>query len=151
MFVGNRFLYASTVVVFTGLILWRGGPPTAGNENVHLGDWTWEAGPPSNRLSFWLEEVPIPDAPLVRGYEGKVRVENLLDRQTEDGTWGYGHIRPLRLNVTFGRDHYVAAVRRVGPDHLLVRFAPSYRELTAGDPFDHPGVLSLRRVTKDAK
>ena len=93
----------------------------------------------------------MPYSPLVRGFEGRVRVKKLLDREAEDGTWGYAMCRPLRLNVTIGQDSFVVAVRRVGPEHLLVRFAPDYREFMAGNPFDHPDVLRLRRARDEVR
>ena len=111
----------------------------------HLGIWTPEDGPPENRMIFWnvTKDSPVPGA---RVSEGRVRVKGLLGREAADGVWNYGNWEPLRLNVVFADGGYTAAVRRLDPDHLLIRFSADVRELIGDDVFKHADTMRLKRV-----
>jgi hypothetical protein len=137
---------ALAVAVVLGIFaLWGNEPsPDPRQLEVHHGVWTDEQGPPGNRICFW--NVVVSKTGMFSVIEGRVRVNNILGKEEANGTWNFENWQPLRLNVTFQDGGYVAAVRQIDADHLLLRYSTDVQEVTSGDVFAHPDTIRLTRV-----
>jgi hypothetical protein len=139
---GLALAVASVIAIFA---LWGiETSPDPRQLEVHHGVWTDEQGPSGNRIYFW--NVVVSKTGMFSVIEGRVRVKNILDKEEANGTWNFENLEPLRLNVTFQDVGYVAAVRQIDADHLLVRYTTDVEEVTSGDVFAHPDTIRLTRV-----
>jgi hypothetical protein len=149
MNVAYRIVLFPVTFVVVLILFWQTDSDPAPDSDIHLGTWTCESGPPENRLRFWYVETES-FTPLVRVFNGRVRVNGLCGMEAADGDWNFGYREPLIVNLSFGDTHGYAAIKKVGHDHLLLRYSTDCDALLHA-PFDHPDVLRLRRVADEAE
>ncbi len=144
MQIDYRVLSIPVAVLITVALLWQTDLGSRPDTDIHLGTWTCESGLPGNRLSFWYVETE-PHLPMVCAYNGRVKVEDFWELTSAEGEWNFGYWEPLVVNLSLDDRFGYAAFKRIGPNHLLVRYTEDYDQLLNA-PFDHPDVLRLRRV-----
>jgi hypothetical protein len=119
-----------------------------------LGTWTDEKGPPDNYARFNLVTRPLPNAlPGVQVSEGQGRLHGLFGENNQPITWNYESHQPLRLNVSIGKRTFVAPVRLLDADHMLLRVVPTtdVDVWSADEVLDGPGVIHLTRRKDEAE
>ncbi len=142
---GSAVIVFILVAVF--LLEWPSSPdPQA--LHIHLATWTDENGPAGNRISFWEVTKSLSDEVTVS--EGRVRLTNFLNRADAEGVCNYENLAPLRLNVVVGNVGYVAAVRQLDPDHLLMLFSTNVNDVTRPDWSADPRTIRLTRVPDES-
>ena len=127
---------------------------TAAREDLtpFLGTWTEETGAEGNFITFGVVRRPAPGPfPGIELVEGTVVCHNFLDGNDGEGSWGYEHWKPLRLNVTVAGRSRVAAVQVVDRDHLKIRFVEDLPFDKRHDVFGSPDARVLTRVQAGAE
>ncbi len=146
----RRFLMMLLAAAMLGVLVTLGACERSPNPQLlqaHHGVWTDENGVPGNRICFWT--VTSSHTGPVTVVEGRVRVKDFLKRAAADGVWNFENWEPLRLNVVFQDGAWVAAVKPLGRDHLLIRFSKAVADLSTDDWFTHPDTLRLKRVADE--
>ena len=141
-----RIACVPAAILLALILFWHAGSEPAPEADIHLGTWTCESGPTGNSVYFGCVETEL-STPLVRAFRGRVKVDDLLGVEVEVGEWNFGYWEPLIINLHFGDAHGYAAIKKVDQDHLLFRYTTDCN-LLLHDPFDHPDVFQLRRMTK---